>query len=56
MNGVKSDELEKDNILALQGLAKDWSSYDLAIYADGSTMNCTAMGGGGILVTAGPPK
>ena len=38
---------------ALQILAKDWSSYDLTIYTDGSATNGTAIGGGGILFTAG---
>ena len=40
----------------LHRLAKDWSSYDLAIYTDGSAKNGTAIGGGGVLVTAGPPS
>ena len=53
MDGVKSGEAEKDKILALQRLAKDWSSYDLTIYTDGSVTNGTAIGAGGISVTAG---
>ena len=31
----------------------DWSSYDLATYVDGSATNGPAIGGGGILLTAG---
>ena len=51
---VKSGEAEKYKIWALQRLVKDWSSYDLTIYTDGSAMNGTAIGGGGILITVGP--
>ena len=39
--------------MAVQRLAKDCFSCDLTIYTDGSAMNCTAIGGGGILVTDG---
>ena len=42
--------------MALQRLAKDWSSYDLTIYSDGSATNGTEIGGGGILVTADHPS
>ena len=35
----------------LQRLAKDWSSYDISIYADGSVKDGTEMGAGGILDT-----
>ena len=52
MAGAKSGEAEKDKIWALQRLAKGWSSYDLAIYMDGSAMNGTAMDGRGIFPTA----
>ena len=53
MDGAKSGEVEKDKIWSLQGLSKDWSSYDLTIYMDSSATNVTAIGGGGNLVTAG---
>ena len=56
MDGVKSGEAEKDKILALLRLAKDWSSYDITIYSDGSAKNGTAIGGGDILVNAGHPS
>ena len=55
VDGAKSCEAEKDKIWALQRLAKDWNSCDLTIYADGSATNVPAIGGGGILVTAGFP-
>ena len=35
------------------GVAKDWISYDLTICTDGSAKNGTAIGIGGILLTAG---
>ena len=56
MDGAKSGEAEKDKIWALQRLAKDRSSYDLTINMDDSAMNGTAIGGGGIVVTAGHPS
>ena len=40
----------------LQELAKDWSSYNLTIYTDGSVKNGTETGGGGILATTGHPR
>ena len=36
-------------------LAKNWSSYNLTIYTDGTATNSTAIGGGGNLFTAGHP-
>ena len=56
MDGAKSSEVEKDIIWTVQKLAKDWSSFSLTIYTDGSVTNCTEIGGGGILVTAGHPS
>ena len=56
MDGVKSGELEKDNKWVLLSLAKDWSSYDLTIYMDGSATNGAEIGGGDILHTAGHPS
>ena len=53
---MKSGEAEKDKIWTLQRLDKDWRSYFLAIYSDGSATNGTAMGEGGILFTAGHPS
>ena len=53
MDGAKSGEEEKDKIWAFQRLAKDWSSYNLTIYTDGSATNSTAIDGKEILLTAG---
>ena len=55
VDGVKPGEAVKDKILALQSLAKDWSSYELTIYAVGSANNGRAIDGGGILFIAGHP-
>ena len=55
LDGEKSGEAEKDKIWALQRLTKDWNSYDLTIYTDGSSKNDAVIGGGGILLTAGHP-
>ena len=52
VDGVKSGEAEKNKIWALQRLTKDWSSYNLSIYTDGSVTNSTEIGGGGILITS----
>ena len=52
VDGAKSGEAEKNKILVLHRLAKDRSTYDLTICTDCSAMNGTAIGGGGILLTA----
>ena len=56
VDGVESGEAAKDKIFALQRLAKEWSANDLTIYTDGTATNGTAIGGGGILVTARHPS
>ena len=53
VDGARLGETEKDKIWALHRLTEDRSSYDLTIYTDGLATNGTAIGGGGILVTAG---
>ena len=50
-----SGDAEKGKVWALHKLAKDWSSYDLAIYTDGLVKDGTEIGGGGTLVTTGHP-
>ena len=39
VDGVKSDEAEKNKILALKRLTKDFRSYDLTIYMECSATN-----------------
>ena len=53
---VWSGETEKDKVWAFPRLAKDWTSYDLTIYTDGSTANSTATGWGGIMLTDRHPS
>ena len=56
VDGVKSRDAEKVKILAWQRIVKDWSQSDLIIYSDGLATNGTAIGGVGILATAGNPS
>ena len=52
---VQSCNAEKDNVWALLRPAKDWSSYDLTIYTNGSMKHSTLIIGA-ILFTTGHPS
>ena len=52
---MKSGVVETDKQEAMQVLEKEWQTYDATIYTDGSAKD-NLNGGGGIVVTTGPPK
>ena len=53
VDGARSGDMENDKVWALQKHTKDWSSYNLTIYADCSVKDCTEAGGRDILATIG---
>ena len=56
MYGAISGDADKYKVWAQQKFIKDWSSYDLTIYRDGSVKDGAEMGGRCILVTTGHPS
>ena len=54
LEGKKSGEATADNQWAMRILHKGWREYDTTIYTDGSVQGM--IGGGGIIVTTGPPE
>ena len=56
LGGLKSLDPTINRQQALESLVRNWDKYEVTVYTDGSATDGTRNGGGGIVVTTGPPE